>query len=235
MSRPPRRAMVLAAGRGERMRPLTEHTPKPLLQVAGRPLIAWQLEALARAGVEEVVINTARHGEQFPRLLGTGEEFGLVIHYSCEGEEPLETAGGILHARHFLFEAPFLVVNGDIWCDFDFRRLPAEPAGLAHLVLVSNPAHHPEGDFTLDGEHVHLLGRERFTFSGIAVYRPSLFEECPEEGPMPLAPLLRSAIARGLVTGELHTGRWLDVGTPERLEELARMLSSPLSSQPSPF
>lgn len=231
------RALILAAGKGERMRPLTEATPKPLLQAGGKPLIVWHLEKLAALGVREVVINTAWLADAFPAALGDGARWGLRLHYSHEGAEPLETGGGMLHALPLLGEAPFLAINGDIWCDFDFARLPREPAGLAHLLLVANPAHHPRGDFALaDDGRLSDEGETRLTFAGIGIYRPQLFAgwravigEAPGATETPprfrLAPLLRAAMARGLVTGEHHRGRWTDVGTPARLAELDARLS----------
>lgn len=210
--------MILAAGRGERMRPLTDTTPKPLLPLAGRPLIEYHLRALAAAGVREVVINHAHLGHRLEDVLGDGSRWGLAIAWSPEGEA-LETGGGIHRALPLLGEAPFIVVNGDIWTDYDFSGLPAEPAGLAHLVLVDNPAHHPAGDFVLDRGRVREGDGPRLTFSGIGVYRPALFAGCAP-GRFPLGPLLRAAMARDEVSGEHHRGRWVDVGTPERLAAL---------------
>jgi MurNAc alpha-1-phosphate uridylyltransferase len=314
------RAMILAAGRGERMRPLTDQTPKPLLPVANKPLIQYQIERLAEAGFEQLVINHAHLGEQIEQALGDGSRWGLNIRYSPE-TPALETGGGILRALPLLGAGPFLVINGDIWTDLDFSRLrQMEPEGLAHLVLVPNPRHHPAGDFYLQqgrvyGETREALvyspslreatawmqeveqrqeqlsrvggraasapsnadtsaipgGRERseattprmeevgrglepesrrlsfsgvavsphdrwdnprqqhpaqrFTFSGIGLYREQLFTDCAP-GPFPLAPLLRRAMASGLVTGEVHTGRWLDIGTPQRLAELEAELQA---------
>ncbi len=226
------RALIFAAGLGERMRPLTDATPKPLLQVAGKPLIAWHLEKLAAIGVDEVVVNTSWLAEQFPEVLGDGSRWGLRIHYSYEGATPLETGGGMHNALHFLGDAPFVAVNGDIWCDADFTALPREPDGEAHLLLVDNPAHNPHGDFMLGGDgQVHSDGGARLTFSGIGVYRASLFagwrmvigdvagvELAPPR--FKLAPLLRAAMERGAVTGAHHHGCWTDVGTPERLQGL---------------
>jgi MurNAc alpha-1-phosphate uridylyltransferase len=210
--------MILAAGRGERMRPLTDSTPKPLLPLAGRPLIEYHLWALAAAGVREVVINHAHLGHRLEDALGDGSRWGLAIAWSPEGEA-LETGGGIFRALPLLGEAPFIVVNGDVWTDFDFSGLPAEPAGLAHLVLVDNPAHHPAGDFVLDRGRVREGGGPRLTFSGIGVYRPALFAGCAP-GRFPLGPLLRAAMPRDEVGGEHYRGRWVDVGTPERLAAL---------------
>ena len=226
------KALVFAAGKGERMRPLTDTTPKPLLTAGGKPLVAWHLERLAALGVRDVVLNTAWLAPCFAPALGDGSRWGLRLHYSHEGEEPLETGGGMLHALPLLGDAPFIAVNGDIWCDLDFATLPREPQGQAHLVLVDNPAHNPGGDFALDGEgRVHAAGESRLTFAGIGVYRPSLFTnwrsvlgaapgtEC-EPPRFRLAPLLRAAMRAGEVGGQHHRGAWTDVGTPERLAQL---------------
>lgn len=211
--------MILAAGRGERMRPLTDRTPKPLLPVAGKPLIVWHLERLARAGYRNIVINHAHLPDQIEGLLDDGSAWGVKISYSAEPPGALETAGGIANALPLLGQAPFLVVNGDIWCDLDFTTLPGLADGdLAHLVLVPNPPHHPDGDFDL------LQGRvgvsPRLTFSGIGLYRPQLFTSVTRGQPAKLAPLLREAMAADRVSGQIHTGRWVDVGTPQRLTEL---------------
>lgn len=226
------KALIFAAGKGERMRPLTDTTPKPLLPVRGKPLIEWHLENLAAAGVDEVVINTSWLADQFPLALGQGERWGLRLHFSHEGAEPLETGGGMLHALPHLGDAPFVAVNGDIWCDYDFRQLPREPSGLAHLVLVDNPPHNPEGDFALlDDGRVLTAGEQRLTFSGVGLYRPALFNNWrtsigaaagAELDPprFRLAPLLRAAMRADEVTGERHAGLWTDVGTPERLAAL---------------
>ncbi|CAG8869860.1 N-acetylmuramate alpha-1-phosphate uridylyltransferase [Pseudomonas fluorescens] len=218
------KAMILAAGKGERMRPLTLHTPKPLVPVAGVPLIEYHLRALAQAGFTEVVINHAWLGQQIEDHLGDGSRFGLSIRYSAEGE-PLETGGGIFKALPLLGEDPFLLVNGDIWTDYDFARLRAPLVGLAHLVLVDNPGHHGKGDFRLDGGQVHDGDdtAENFTFSGISVLDPALFADC-QAGAFKLAPLLRQAMASGRVSGERHAGHWVDVGTLERLSEVERLL-----------
>ncbi|HEX5515013.1 MAG TPA: nucleotidyltransferase family protein [Gammaproteobacteria bacterium] len=217
-------AMILAAGRGERMRPLTDHTPKPLLPVAGRPLIEYHIAALAEAGFRRIVINVAWLGQQIVAALGAGERFGVELQYSREEPAALETAGGIRRALPLLGTAPFVVVNGDIWTDFPLTTLPA-PAGLAHLVLVDNPPHHEHGDFALEGERVIDGASGRLTFSGIGVYRPELFAHLPD-GARPLAPLLREAIARGQVSGQHYRGQWVDVGTPARLKELEKMLTN---------
>jgi MurNAc alpha-1-phosphate uridylyltransferase len=216
--------MILAAGRGERMRPLTDHTPKPLLPVAGRPLIVHHLQALRAAGLTELVINTGHLGEQLPAALGDGRAWGVRITWSPEPPEALETGGGIFQALPLLGAEPFLVVNGDIWTDYPFARLPTTPAGLAHLVLVDNPPHHPAGDFALavDGR-VAETGAARLTYSGIGVLRLELFAGCAP-GRFPLGPLLRRAMAAGQVTGEHYTGDWRDIGTPQRLAELDREL-----------
>lgn len=216
------KAMVLAAGRGERMRPLTDRTPKPLLPVAGRPLIVWHLERLARAGFRELVINHAHLGDQIEALLGDGDAWGIAIRYSPEPPGALETAGGIVQALPLLGDAPFLVVNGDIWCDWDVRRARGALAAsdLAHLVLVPNPAHNGQGDFALNGNRIAGDGESRLTFAGIGVYRRELFAGLEAGRPAKLAPLLRTAMNEGRVGGELHAGRWVDVGTPDRLAEL---------------
>ncbi len=215
--------MVLAAGRGERMRPLTDHTPKPLLEVMGKPLIVRQIEALAGSGFRDLVVNLAHLGGQIEKALGDGSRFGVNILYSRE-ETALETAGGIAHARHLLGEDPFLVVNSDIFCDFDYS-LMQEKSGemgetLAHLVLVDNPPHHPGGDFGLSGETVILDGEQTLTFSGIGLYQPALFRDIRAGESAKLGPLLKNAIQKGRVTGIRHEGVWVDVGTPERLDKL---------------
>lgn len=225
------KALIFAAGLGERMRPLTNHTPKPLLVVGGKPLIVWHLEKLAAIGVSDVVINTSWLAEQFPAALGDGERWGLRLHYSYEGTRPLETGGGMLHALPMLGNAPFLLVNGDVWTDYDFSRLPREPAGLAHLVMVDRPQQATHGDFALDdGGFVRSEGDLRLTYAGLGVYRPELLEdwrthsrhEDVEEMPprFRLAPILRAFMGQSLITGEHHRGRWTDVGTPERLARL---------------
>lgn len=235
------KALVFAAGLGERMRPLTDTTPKPLLEAGGKPLIAWHLEKLAAIGVREVVINTSWLAAQFPEALGDGSRWGLRIHYSYEGGTPLETGGGMHHALPLLCsdgDAPFIAVNGDIWTDYDFSRLPREPAGNAHLVMVDNPPHHPGGDFVLlpDGR-LRSVDTQRLTFSGIGVYRPALLRDwrsiigdAPGSGDtpprFPLAPLLRAAMRDGAATGEHHAGAWTDVGTPQRLARLDAALAA---------
>lgn len=221
MSRP--MAMILAAGRGERMRPLSDNIPKPLLEAGGKPLIVHLIERLARAGVHDLVINHSHLGEQVERYLGDGSRHGVRIRYSHEEGGGLETGGGIFKALPLIDTDPFLVVNGDIWTDYPFERLPARISGLAHLVLVDNPPQHPQGDFTLHDGRVHAEGEPRLTFSGIGLYAHGLFADS-RPGKFPLAPLLRAAMARGLVSGEHYTGDWRDIGTPQRLEELDREL-----------
>lgn len=214
------KAMILAAGRGERMRPLTDCLPKPLLPVAGKPLIVWHVERLAQAGFEQIVINHAHLGAEIEALLGDGSAWGVSIRYSPEPAGALETAGGIANALPLLGVEPFLVVNGDIFCDWDFARARAIDCALAHLVLVDNPAHHPGGDFSLAGGKVGLDETARLTFAGIGIYHPQLFAGIAPGTVAPLAPLLAAAIAQGQVSGEHHAGRWVDVGTPERLSQL---------------
>ena len=213
------KAMVLAAGRGERMRPVTDTLPKPLLSVGGRPLIAWHLAALARAGIREVVINLSWLGEKLRAALGDGAAFGVAITYSEEGPVPFETGGGIFRALPLLGDGPFLVVNGDVWTDMDFGALTLEPQALAHLMLIRNPVHHPRGDFGLEDGCLTAGAAERFTYSGVGVYRPQFFAGC-EAGRFPLLPLLNRAIAARRLRGELFGGEWCDVGTPERLASL---------------
>ncbi|MES9846038.1 MAG: N-acetylmuramate alpha-1-phosphate uridylyltransferase MurU [Candidatus Sedimenticola sp. 6PFRAG5] len=219
------KAMILAAGRGERMRPLTDHTPKPLLKAAGKPLIQYHIEALAAAGIDDLVINHAHLGDQIQAYLGDGGRFGVSIHYSEEPEGALETGGGIFNALHLLGEGPFIVVNGDVWSDYDFSRVHCPVGSLAHLVLIDNPAHHPDGDFVLDNGWVRDEAGERLTFSGIGVYRRELFDGC-SAGKFPLGPLLRKVMAAGQVSGEYFQGAWVDVGTPGRLDEVGRLVRS---------
>ena len=222
------KAMILAAGRGERMRPLTDRTPKPLLEVAGKPLIVWHIENLVRAGVTDLVINHAHLGKQIEQALGDGRRFDARIRYSDEGTA-LETAGGIAYALHLLGEQPFAVINGDIWCDYDFAHLPAFAARMqqdnVHLVLVNNPAHHPNGDFGLHDGRV-TEAAPKLTFSGIGLYKPKLFANIPRGSKAALAPMLRAQIALGKVGGEHHQGLWVDVGTPQRLSELDTQVRS---------
>ena len=226
------KALILAAGLGERMRPLTDATPKPLLVAGGKPLIEWHIGKLAAMGIRDVVVNTSWLADQFPQRLGDGSRWNLRLHYSYEGSTPLETGGGICNALALLGDAPFAAVNGDIWTDYDFSSLPREPEGDAHLVLVDNPPQHPIGDFALrDDGRVASDGAAKLTFAGIGVYRRALFDgwrdivgNAPGADDVPprfkLAPLLRAAMVRGAVTGEHHRGRWTDVGTPQRLAQL---------------
>jgi MurNAc alpha-1-phosphate uridylyltransferase len=213
------KAMILAAGLGTRMRPLTDTVPKPLLQVGGKPLLQYHVEALARGGVRELVINHSRLGHLMEEALGDGSRFGVCITWSAEGETPLETGGGIRRALPLLGESPFLLVNADVWTDFDFASLTRSPAGTAHVILVPNPVHHPGGDFALAGGRVRESGAPRLTYSGIGVFRPELFAGRGRPT-FSLVPILRAAIRRKEVSGELYRGRWMDVGTPERLEAL---------------
>lgn len=224
------KAMILAAGRGERMRPLTNDTPKPLLTVAGKPLIERHIEALVAAGFTELVINHAWLGEKIEAALEDGSRFGATITYSPEGNQGLETGGGIFRALPLLTgkliggssggddNNPFVVINSDVVTDFDFHSLPTQLNKLAHLVLVPNPTFHPEGDFSLEAGMVNTYGNARYTFSGIGVYHPDLFATC-SDGIFPLAPLLRQAMEQEQVSGELYNGLWIDVGTRERLHQ----------------
>jgi len=217
------KAMILAAGRGERMRPLTDTLPKPLLRIGGQTLIEHQIHQLAQAGIRELVINYAHLGEQIAEALGDGSSYDVSIQYSPEPEGALETGGGIYRALPLLGDEPFLAVNADIWTDFPFDTLPDNPDGLVHLVLVPNPEYHPEGDFALSGQQVSASGEHKLTFSGIGVYSPALFKDAVP-GVFPLAPLLREAMAAGQVTGECYDGQWSDIGTPERLDEINRFV-----------
>jgi MurNAc alpha-1-phosphate uridylyltransferase len=213
------RALIFAAGRGERMRPLSDVTPKPLLQVGGKRLIEWHIEALAAAGVRRVVINTSHLAEQFPTALGDGARWNLRIDYSFEGPEPLETGGGMQNALPLLGGDPFIAVNGDIRCDFDFSTLLHEPDGLAHLVVIDNPSHHPNGDFVLRGGRLFDENESRLTFAGIGVYRPELLG-VHGPGKYSIVPILRAAMREGRVSGEYFHGFWSDVGTPQRFASL---------------
>lgn len=231
------KALIFAAGLGERMRPLTNHTPKPLLVAGGKPLIVWHLEKLAAIGVQDVVINTSWLAAQFPLALGDGSQWGLHLDYSFEGPTPLETGGGMWHALPMLGKDPFLLVNGDIWTDYDFAALPREPEGMAHLVMVDRPPQATQGDFALDDQGlVRADGENRLTYSGLGVYRPQLLDgwrdhtgdagadETPPR--FRLAPILRAHMAHGRISGEHFRGRWTDVGTPERLATLDSQLQA---------
>jgi MurNAc alpha-1-phosphate uridylyltransferase len=219
------KAIVLAAGRGERLRPITDTTPKPLVPVGGKPLIVYHLEALARAGIRDVVVNLSWLPDRIRTSLRDGADYGVKITYSDEGPVPLETGGGIFNALHLLGPGPFLVVNGDTWTDIDFAALQAgvdrdtASGSLARLVLVPNPVQHPRGDFGLEGDAVVERASDRFTYSGVGVYWPGLFAESVP-GRFPLLPLFKRAIAAGRLRGQLHRGEWCDVGTPQRLAEL---------------
>lgn len=221
------KAMILAAGRGERLRPMTDRVPKPLIEAGGKPLIGWHLERLAAAGCREVVINVSHLGERIVERLGDGAAYGLRLAFSRE-PQPLETAGGMAMARALLGPQPFLVVNGDVYCEVDVRRLLGVALGerLAHLVLVPNPAHHPAGDFTLDAGKVGNAPAPRYTYAGIAVIAPRLFADVEAGSKAQLAPLLRAAAERQLVSGELFEGTWLDIGTVERLAALEAYLAA---------
>lgn len=222
------KAMILAAGRGERLRPLTDHTPKPLLKAGGKPLIVHLIERLVSAGFIDIIINYAHLGEQFPAVLGDGSRWGAKIQYSPELNGGLETAGGIIHALPLLGNTPFLVVNGDIWTDFDFATLKnsLSSESLCHLVLVPNPPQHPDGDFYLDSQqNLHAKGPIKHTFSGIAVYRPELFAGL-DDRKRPLKPLLLQAMQQNAATGDCYNGAWSDIGTAERLATLDQQLKT---------
>lgn len=227
--------MILAAGRGERMRPLTDTLPKPLLEVGGKPLIVWHIERLAKVGITDIVINHAWLGHKIEETLGNGNQFGVAIQYSPEAPNGLETAGGIANALPLLGEQPFLVINGDIWCDWNPMQAVAivdrlhNASTQAWLLMVNNPPHHPEGDFHLDQRgllHNSGAAANKLTFSGIGVYHPSFFEGLGAQQSVPLAPLLRLAMQNHLVEGNRHTGQWVDVGTPDRLTLLNRQLNA---------
>lgn len=219
------RAMILAAGRGERLRPLTDSLPKPLIEVGGKPLIEHHLERLAAAGFQDVVINQGHLGDMLPQKLGNGERWRLRIHWSKEPPEALETGGGIFQALPLLANGPFLLINGDVFTDYPLARLRAIKCDQAHLVLVPNPAHNPNGDFSLQAARIHNQKIENacYTFSGLAVYHPRLFTGC-EPGRYSVVPLLRRAMEEHIVTGELYRGLWMDIGNLERLQALRQRL-----------
>ncbi len=221
------KAMILAAGRGERMRPLTDHMPKPLLKIGGKALIVWHIERLVAAGFTTLVINHAYLGQQIEAMLGDGSQWGANIVYSPE-VTALETAGGIANALPLLGNAPFLVVNGDVFCEIDFLHLKHAliNPNLAHLVMVNNPPQHLQGDFALQADKLNIDGENKLTFSGVGVYSPMLFESIVRGESAKLAPLLKQAMLEGLVTGEHFQGVWHDIGTPERLHEMDRLLIS---------
>ncbi len=212
------KAMILAAGRGQRMMPLTAHTPKPLLTVHEKPLIVWHIERLAKAGFKELVINHAYLGQQIEQALGNGDRWGVTIQYSPE-QQALETAGGIANALPLLGGAPFLVVNGDVFSEIDFS-IVLDSGALAHLVMVDNPPQHPNGDFVLQAGKLTTVAGSKLTFSGVGVYSPRLFDSVTRGQAAKLAPLLKAAMADGLVTGEHFQGVWHDIGTPERLAQV---------------
>ncbi|AMK75703.1 MULTISPECIES: N-acetylmuramate alpha-1-phosphate uridylyltransferase MurU [Methylomonas] len=217
------KAMILAAGRGERMRPLTDHTPKPLLKAAGKTLIEYALENLAAAGFSEIVINIAHLGNQIKDYCGNGERWNVSIAYSDEGDTALETAGGIVKALPLLGDKPFLVLNADIVCDYPLANLRAKAIDLAHLVMINNPSHHPEGDFSLNTSGLlSEQGSDKLTFSGIGVYHPKLFENIPAT-PLKLKPVLNRGMQLQRISGEKFSGLWMDIGTPERLRTLAEL------------
>ena len=218
-------AMILAAGRGERMRPLTDKKPKPLLEIAGKALIVYQIEALKSAGIENIVINTGHLGDQLRYELGAGDAFGVQIVYSDEGDDILETAGGIIKALPLLGDSHFIVTNADIYTDFDYKALPDQLGSDAHLVLVNNPSHNLQGDFALEGGRILNEGEEKLTYSGISLFHPRFFKNC-SPGRAALAPLLRASAQADNLTGQYFKGSWTDVGTPQRLEEINRSIDS---------
>ncbi len=234
-------AMILAAGRGERMRPLSDATPKPLLEVGGKPLIAWQIEALRRAGCADIVVNVAHLADRFAATIGDGAALGVRIAWSVE-PEPLETAGGIATALPLLPAGPALIVSADIWTDFDYRTLTARMAAMAsdpappriHLVMVPNPSYHAEGDFVLHAGRIAADGGPRTTFANIGIYDTALFAELPRGVKLKLLPLFRRWIAAGIVSGEAHTGAWANVGTPDDLARLDAQLRGPGTSRKDP-
>ncbi len=223
--------MILAAGRGERMRPLTDHIPKPLLEVAGKPLIIWHLEKLAKANFEEVIINHAHLGGMIEAYVGDGSRWNLKVTYSREGS-PLETAGGIKKALPLIGDQPFLVVNADIYTDFNFATIKNRNLNdcKGHLVMVKNPKQHPDGDFFLQNNQIEREGKERLTFSGIAIYQPKIFEDINIEPVAKLAPILKKLIDAECISGEAYQGLWFDIGTPERLNEVNLFLKEELKS-----
>jgi len=213
------KVMILAAGRGERMGQLTDHCPKPLLKVAGRPLIEHHIVALKKQGFNEFVINIAYLGAQIKAVLGCGERWGVRIEYSDEGLQALETGGGIFNALPLLGERPFLVVNADVWSDFPYASLTTKVDKNIHLVLVNNPSHHSAGDFGLSDGEIELASDKRYTYSGVGVFNPAIFAQ-HTAGIFPLAPIIRDSIPHQQVSGELYRGDWVDVGTAQRLADL---------------
>ena len=213
------KAMILAAGRGERMRPLTDEIPKPLLEVHGKTLVEYRLESLRAAGIHECVINLSYKAKQIEDYLGDGNRWDMSIQYSHEGDDPLESAGGIIQALPLLGENPFVLTNADIWTDFNFQNLPAKLTDLAHLIMVNNPEHHPNGDFSLKNGTLRSTGTDRLTYSGIGIYSPLLFKNYAP-GKQALKPILLQAMKQNQITGQHYSGTWFDIGTPERLEQL---------------
>ena len=214
------KAMILAAGRGERMMPLTKNTPKPLIKVRGKILIEHSIDTLKNAGITDVIINTAYLGEQIQAYLGDGTKFGVNIEYSIE-QNALETAGGIIQALPLLGNAPFIVINSDILCDYDLSTLALSDNSLAHLLLTDNPKHNPNGDFSLTGNKITLPNTQTYTFSGIGLYHPDFFQShLHNDGKLPLSTLFKEVINNGQLTGEHYLGYWQDIGTPERLESV---------------
>ena len=221
------KAMILAAGRGERMRPLTDATPKPLLLAGSRRLIEYHLENLAKAGFKDVIINVAWLGQQIIDTIGNGEKYKLNIHYSNEGDQALETGGGIYNALPLLGNEPFLVINGDVWTDYPFEKLRSyKLKDKAHLVLINNPEHNPKGDFSINGDRLLSDVSEKFTFSGIGIYSKEFFTTTSSKGKYPLAPMIRSYIDSNEISGEVYPGKWIDIGTPQRLKSLTKLLSA---------
>ena len=221
-------AMILAAGRGERMRPLTDELPKPLLQAGPHRLIEYHLINLARAGITDVVVNVAWLGHKIIEELGNGEKYNLNIKYSDEGEQALETGGGIYKALPLLGDEPFLVVNGDVWTDYPFEKLRSfklKDKDKAYLVLVNNPVHNPQGDFSISDGRLLKNSADKYTFSGIGIYTKEFFT-ASSEGKYPLAPMIRNGIEANVVSGEVYQGQWIDIGTPQRLESLAKSLNT---------
>ena len=225
--------MILAAGRGERLRPLTDQTPKPLIKVADKCLIDYQIEALKRAGIDNIVVNVWWLGKQIQAHLQDGRRYGVTISYSEEYDGALETAGGILRALPKIKSDPFVVCNSDIWSDFDYTQLPLESLHLAHLVLVENPSHNTQGDFSLQGRWVTKLPHNALTFAGIGLYRKQLFEQL-EQKKYPLSPLLEKALAQRQVSGQIHRGQWCDVGTEARLEALRQRQAQAITQCSAP-
>jgi len=217
------KAMLLAAGRGDRMRPITDNTPKPLINLLGKPIIVHLIEKLAKAGIVDLVINHSWLGDQIVQRLDTGSAYGVNIEYSPEPQGALDTGGGIVQALRLFGDDPFIVCNADIWTDYDFSQLPNDIEGRAHLVMIDNPPQHPEGDFVLRDGHLHCGPGDALTFSGIGMYRADLFKDC-RLGKFPLAPLLRQAMDHQFVSGEHYRGQWHDIGTPQRLAELEQQL-----------